>query len=61
MKDHWVRVQASSYDRARGVFIEKFTIPFMDRADRFSFQYDERDFSKLRVFYPKGEFMTISE
>lgn len=53
MKDCWVRVQATSYDKARTCFVEKFCIPYMGDSGMWSSQYEESSFRK--ELFPDGE------
>lgn len=57
MHNNWVRVQAEDYDKARHLFIEKFSSVFMERPMGWSFQYDEEAFDAS--FFPKGEYLLL--
>lgn len=59
MKDYWVRVQATSFFRARLLFIEHFTSQEMPKRDKFAFQYVESNFNK--EMFPKGEYAFFDE
>lgn len=58
MKDYWVRVRSTSYANARELFICLFSSIYMPAPDKWSFQYEEKDFSP--DFFPKGEYFLIS-
>lgn len=57
MKDYWVRVTAADYGSAREKFCKDFSSQFMDRVDRWAFQYEEGSFD--HSFYPAGEYLHI--
>lgn len=59
MKDHWVRVVAADYVRAREIFVMQFSSLQMPRQDKWAFQYEEKDFNK--EFFPKGEYQMIAD
>lgn len=59
MKDHWVRVVAQEYGRARQLFILEFSSQVMPVQDKWAFQYEESDFK--REYYPKGEYVVIAD
>lgn len=58
MKNFWVRVRATTYDKAREIFISRF-ISIYGEEDKWAFQYEEYEFKKK--FFPSGEFMFIEE
>ena len=59
MRDHWVRVAAADALKARLLFISEFSSIIMPAADKWSFQYDEKEFDKQ--FFPKGEYQFIAD
>ncbi|KKN06718.1 hypothetical protein LCGC14_1074450 [marine sediment metagenome] len=59
MKNFWVRVVATDYEIARQIFVDKFTSQKMESPDKFSFQYEEKDFSS--EFFPQGEYAVFEE
>lgn len=52
MKSRAVKVDASSYENARSYFIKNFALPFMGRADKWAFQYDQTEFEKILQNWP---------
>jgi hypothetical protein len=61
MKNHYVKVVAENYDKARSLFIRKFSMVFMPKPDKFSFQYGEEDFLKIAHYFHQGVFTTIAQ
>jgi hypothetical protein len=59
LKDHWVRVLANNYWRARDIFIEEFTSVFLPEKDKWSMEYTEKAFTKQ--FFSKGEYQFIAD
>lgn len=59
MKDFWVRVQAEDYITARIIFINKFSSIYMEREDKWAFQYEEEDFEP--EYFGLGEFQLITQ
>lgn len=59
MFNSWVRVVAESHEKARELFVEQFTIPFMDAPDKFAFQYSEKEWEP--EWFPQGEFTVINQ
>lgn len=59
MKDHWVRVAAEDFMIARLLFISEFSSVVMPASDKWSFQYDEKEFKK--EYFPKGEYQFIAD
>lgn len=58
MDKSWVRVGAEDYGAARKLFVDKFAIPYIGKADKWSFQYEESNFESS--YFPKGEYMAIN-
>lgn len=62
MRNHWVRVTADSYMKARMIFIDEFSSKRMERgAACWSFQYEERDFEKSKHYFPGGEYKHLKQ
>lgn len=59
MKNHWVKVTADSYEAARSLFMQEFTSNYMERPDKFAFQYTEEEFTPH--YYPGGEFLALEQ
>ena len=60
LNNHWVRVVAESYGKAREIFIERFSTPLMERgAMCWSMQYEEGKFKP--EYFPEGEFKRITQ
>jgi len=59
MKDLWIRVIASSYDKARQIFINEFMLTDMPSLDKWSMQYEEKDFRP--EYFPGGECLVLQE
>lgn len=59
MRDFWVTVHAPGYDKARELFIDRFSSVYMDAPDKWSFQYSEKSFSP--EYFPNGEYCLIEE
>lgn len=59
MSNYWVRVVAESYDKAREIFIQRFTSVYMQDPMKFAFQYEENKFKPN--YFPKGEFLLIEQ
>ena len=59
MKDYWVKVTASSYGKARELFIEEFSSRYMPQSDSWAFQYSEKQFTS--AYFYKGEYTSILE
>lgn len=57
MKDYWVRVVAPSWADARTKFIQEWSTIYMPEYDKWSFQYDEKNFKPH--YFPKGEYALI--
>lgn len=62
MKDHFIRVIAESYGKARELLITHFTSKRMEAPDKFSFQYDADEFERKWIaFFPKGEYLALHQ
>lgn len=59
MKDYYVTVEASSYGKARELFVELFAEKSMPTPLTWAFQYTDADMQKQ--YYPKGEYCKITE
>jgi hypothetical protein len=59
MCDHWVRVRAKDYTRARELFVKEFSSLYMPAVDKWAFQYEEEGFKK--DYFPKGEYQFIAD
>ena len=55
----WVRVVASDFDTARTLFIEKFSSIYMEKPDKWAFQYNEEQMDKR--YFPAGEYALIEQ
>jgi len=58
MKDKWVRVTASSWDKAREIFINQFAKRTM-KDGKWGDQYEEDKFKSY--LYPDGEYIHLTE
>lgn len=59
LANYWVRVVAKNYNKARELFIENFSSQYLEKPDKWSFQYEEDDF-KADCF-PNGELTFFAE
>ena len=60
LNNYWVRVIAESYGKAREIFVERFSTPFMERgAACWSMQYEEDKFNKS--YFPLGEYKLLEQ
>lgn len=59
MKNFWVRVVASSYEKARDIFVSEFSSLYMETPSTWAFQYEEERFNKS--YFPGGEFVCLKE
>lgn len=59
MRDYWVTVIASSYFKARDIFINDFSSIYMTAPNKWAFQYEEEKFEA--DLFPGGEFMVLDE
>ena len=59
MNNHWVKVTAKDYGKARGIFVTRFTLIYMKTPDSWAFQYPEKHFE--REYFPAGEYMHITQ
>ena len=58
LNNHWVRVVAESFGKAREIFVEQFSTPRMERgAACWWFQYTEDTFKKS--YFPCGEYAML--
>lgn len=59
MHERWVRVVAENFEKARSIFIQRFTTHYMSKPDMFSWQYEQHNFKS--EFFPSGEYMLINQ
>lgn len=61
MRNHWVTVEGEDYEHARRLFVEKFAVPFMGDAAKWSFQYQEGSENWKPGYFPEGQYTLIKQ